>query len=394
MKLIQRHDPDFFKGGAAYKTALYAFAFSQCVWIGVGALHFDPVIRRMIPGLSFLIYVPLLLTLFGGAVLIGMVLQDVLADFFRQFHYGERFAFLLIHVLVFCIPIVLFMRFFLSFCLLSLNLFLALTLVNRQSFTRLYASNLFLMSMVILKQPGVSPIWILGGFLLIASCMSLDYFYFKASDYGESRGMPPIEFRRIAFKYVLPPVLLGIFLFWTLPPIFRQYRFQGIHLDIPASRLQLPPKELSRLVLNTVILTVLFMIGLALLYWLRKKLKGRKPPTVIRMKGVMTRVQKFVKEKILHPKGKKGMGPKDRLILEYNRFCMEMRDAGYPRESSRTPFEYSRMLEAPSGDLWETVEKITHIFQDVMYGNRDVEETDVVRFQGDVEKILGGFVEN
>jgi len=372
-----------------YKAALYFLVFLQSVWVGVGALHYDPFMREMGFELKPLVYVPLIAVLFGGAIIFAMTFQSLLNDFFRQFNYGERFAFFLMHCVFFFFPLFIFQKFYIVFSFLFLNLFILLCLVMPRQFTRLYASNLFLVCVMIIKSPRMSPLWPLVGFILIGLSMSLDYFYFKVYHYGEKRALPFKEFGIIALRYILPPLFLAGIIYWLLPPL--NSRIRSFTFEIPQEEAALPPPDMFGLIVKTVLVAILLMIAIALLSWIQKKLRGGKPAPVIVMKGVVRRVRKFVQEKILQPAREKLLDPRDRIIHEYNRFCEEMGKSGFERPLFQTPLEYAERLKPYTGDLEDHLIKITNTFEGVMYAARAAEENDALEFKDHVKDFLGLF---
>ena len=372
-----------------YKGALYILVFLQSVWVGVGALHYEPFMREA--GFEFKpwLYVPLLTVLFGGAVVFAMTFQSLLGDFFRQFNYGERFLFFLLHCVFFVFPLFIFQRFYLVFSFLSMNLFLLLCLVMPRQFTRLYASHLFLVCVMIIKVPGMSPLWPLVGFLLIGLSMCLDYFYFKVYHYGETRVLPFKEFGTITLRYILPPLFLAGLVFRLLPPLYK--RAKRFSFDIPREEAAIQPPDMFGIIVKTVLVALLLMVTIALLNWIQKKLRGGKPAPVIVMKGVVRRVQKFVEEKIFQPARAKLLDPKARIIHEYNRFCEEMGKSGFERPLFQTPLEYAVRLKPYTKDFEDHLIKITTTFEGVMYAARGAEEKDALEFKDHVKDFLNLF---
>ena len=372
-----------------YRGVLYFLVFLQCLWIGIGALIYESEIGGT--GFDFKpwFYLPLFTVLFGGAILFSMTFHVLLQDFFRQFDYGEKFAFFLVHCVFFCFPLFIFQRFYIVFSFLSLNLFIVLCLVLPSHFTRLYASHLFLVCVMIIKLPRMSPLWPLAGFLLIALSMSLDYFYFKAQTYGEKRALPLEEFRKIALRYILPPLFIAGFIYWRLPPLSG--RIRRFSFEIPLEQRASQPPDMFDLIVKTVIVALLLMIAIALLNWIQKKLRGGKPAPVIVMKGIVRRVQKFVEDKIVRPAREKLLDPKARIIHEYNRFCEEMGKAGFERALFLTPQEYAENLKPHTGDFIDHLESITATFEGVMYGASEAEEKDALEFKDHVKEFLGLF---
>ncbi len=372
-----------------YKGVLYFLVFLQSVWVGVGALHYAQLLRDLGFELSPWLYVPLLSVLFGGAIIFAMTFQSLLGDFFRQFNYGERFLFFLMHCVFFFFPLFIFQRFYLVFSFLFLNLFILLCLVMPRQFSRLYASNLFLVCVMIIKSPRMTPLWPVAGFFLIALSMCLDYFYFKVYHYGEKRALPFREFGVIILRYILPPLFLAGIIYRLLPPLNK--RMRTFRFEIPQGEAATPPPDMFGLVVKTVLVAILLMIAIALLNWIQKKLRGGKPAPVIVMKGVVRRVRKFVQEKILQPAREKLLDPRARIIHEYNRFCEEMGKFGFERPLFQTPLEYAARLKPYTGDLEDHVMKITDTFEGVLYAARNAEEKDALEFKDHVKNFLNLF---
>jgi len=322
----------------------------------------------------------------------AMTFQHLLADYVRQFNYSEKFAFFLAHCVIFFLPTFVMRRFSIVFSLLSVNLVIMLFLVEPHAFTRLYASNLLLMIVVILKAPNASPVWALIGFILIASAMCLDYFYFKGQKYGESHQLPPAEFLHIGIRHILVPIAIAGFLYWWLPPLFRHVsRHRGIRIDGAATRPTLSPPDIGDILFRAIIVAVLLMITIALLNWLQKKLKMRRAALIVPMRGILRKLKKFVQEKVLQPVRPHLTNPRERIIFYYNRFCDELGRRGFARASYQTPSEYAKILRPPAADKWGIIEKITHTFEDVMYGAKSVSEDDALGFKKEVEYISVGF---
>jgi hypothetical protein len=376
-----------------YRRSLYLFAFFQTVWISIGTLYFDPYMKD--PGFSFkpYIYIPLVCLIFGSAILVAMTLQMLLTDFFRQFNYSEKFAFFLVHWVFFFLPTMLLRRFNMSLSILCMDFFILLCLVMPVHFQRLYASNIFLLTMILIKVPQTPSLWVVVGFILVSISMCLDYFYFKVYSYGEMRFLGFWEFLKIGIRYIIPPLVFAGLVYMFLPPLTPKMTFRGgISLSMPSQDVVLTPQYFSRLVFEGVLVAILLMVSIALLNWLQRRLRGKKPPPAIPFKGIIRKIQKFFEEKIIQPQKEKSLSPRDRIILEYNRFCEEMGRIGFGREVFQTPDEYSLILH-PKTDRKETLQTITQTFDHVMYGNHDIDETDEQSFNQSLKSILHGFKE-
>lgn len=376
-----------------YRKPLYLLAFFQTAWISIGALYFDPYMQYL--GFSFkpYVYIPLVCLLFGCAILIAMTLQMLLTDYFRQFNYSEKFAFFLVHLVFFFLPTMLLQRFNMSLSILCMDFFILLCLVMPIHFQRIYASNIFLMTVVLIKFPQTPPLWIMVGFILISISMCLDYFHFKVNSYGETRFLGFWKITKIGVGYIIPPLVFAGLVYRFLPPLTPKMTFKGgISLSMPSRDVVLNPQNFSRLVLEGILVAIFLMVSIALLNWLQRKLRGKKPPLVIPVKSIIRKIQKFFEEKIIQPQKEKSLSPRDRIILEYNRFCEEMAKIGFERETFQTPDEYAQILH-PKTDKKETLQTITQTFDHVMYGNHDIDEKDEQNFNISLKSILNGFKE-
>jgi len=379
----------------SYGGLLYALVLGQCLWIGAGALSYDPVVTREFASLRPGMYVPLLGVLFGGGVLFSMKFQDLISDYLKQFNYSEKFAYMLVHVLFFFMPIFIVRRFSGTFSLLSLNLFILVTLVQPGCFARLYFSNLFLMCTIIIKAPTVPPLWVAIAYLLLALTMCLDYFYFKSRQYDSGRMLPFSELLRIAVRYILPPIFLAAILYVTLPPMHRRLMPHGrITLRGVAERVApVEPNLSSRLVIYAAIIAVLLMFTLAILNWLQRHFGGKNPPKFIEMKGIVRRVRHFVEDVLIRPRRRRPSSPRESIIHDYNRFCEEMGNLGLGRAISQTPQEYTNTLQPAVAARWNNLLEMTSAFENVMYGDKNVDETYAEWFRGEVDSLLRIFAE-
>jgi hypothetical protein len=379
----------------AYGGVLYALVLGQCLWIGAGALSYDPVVTREFASLRPGMYVPLLGALFGGAVLFSMKFQDLISDYLTQFNYSEKFAYMLVHILFFFMPLFILRRPSGTFSLLSLNLFILVTLVQPRCFARLYLSNLFLLCTIIIKTPTVPPLWVATAYLLLALPMCLDYFYFKSRQYDSGRMISFSELLRIVARYILPPILLAAILYATLPPMHRHLMpHGGIPLRGVGERAApVEPNLSSRLVIYAAIIAVLLMFTLALMNWLQRHLRGKNPPQFIEMKGIIRKVRHFVEDILIRPRRRRPSSPRESIIHDYNRFCEEMGHVGLERAISQTPQEYTRTLQPAVSARWNNLLDMTSAFENVMYGDENVDETYAAWFRGEVDSLLKIFAE-
>lgn len=374
-----------------YRGTLYFFAFLQTAWIGIGALYFDPYMKNL--GFSFkpYAYIPLVCLFFGSAIMIAMILQTLLTDYFKQFNYSEKFAFFLVHLVFFFLPSMLLRRFSFTLSILCMDFFILLCLVTQIHFQRLYAANIFLLSVVIIRFPQVSPLWIAIGFILVALSMRLDYFYFKLDSYGEARRPAFEETVKIGAYYLIPPLLFAALVYRFLPPLSPRIRFdRGISFTMPSRDVVMSPQYFSRLILEGALVAILLIVTIALLNWMQRKLRGKKPPPEIPLRGVMRKIQRFFEEKIIQPQKEKALNSRDRVILEYNRFCEEMGRFGFARESYQTPDEYEALL-FPKTDQKEILQSVTQTFDHVMYGNHGIDETEERSFTRSLKSLIQGF---
>ncbi|HOE63549.1 MAG TPA: DUF4129 domain-containing protein [Candidatus Sumerlaeota bacterium] len=373
-----------------YGGILYPLIVIQCVWIGAGAMAWDPSIAERFASFSPLIYTPLLAILFSGAALFAYQFRDLFTDYFSQFNYNEKFAYFLIHLLFFFMPLFVIRSPSATLSFLSLNLFILLTMFKEVSLNRIYAVNFFILILLILKQPNLPHIWILGALLLIAGSMCFDFFYFRSKKYNSARNLPMGEFLKIGGRYILPPFLAGIILFHALPPIRPQAsRGKSIGFALSSRReIHVRPDISTKMVLAAALTALILMFTLALLNWLNKKYRAKNLPPVIELKGFMKRVRNFVDEKILHPKRRRPSSPRDSIIYDYNRFCEEMAKNGRERPSFQTPREYADFITPSFLNKKNMVEDLTSVFEKAMYGGAEIEVADAEKFSLEVEKVL------
>lgn len=373
-----------------YGGILYPLIVIQCVWIGAGAMAWDPAIAKHFASFSPMIYIPLLVILFSGAALFAYQFRDLLSDYFPQFNYNERFAYLLIHLLFFFMPLFVIRHPSATLSFLSLNFFVLFTMFKENSLTRIYAANFFILILLILKQPNISSFWVIVSVLLIACTMCFDYFYFRSRKYNAARYLPLGEFAKIGIRYIVPPILAGILFFWALPPLQpRASKYKSIGFTpSPGRAIQVRPDISTRMVLTAALTALVLMFALALLNWLNKKYRSKNTPPAIELKGLMRRVRDFVDEKIFHPKRPRPSSPRDSIIHDYNRFCEEMARIGRERSRSQTPHEYADMINPVFFNKGAMVESITFTFEKAMYGGAETKPADAEYFTGEVEEIL------
>lgn len=374
-----------------YEGFLYPLIVIQCVWIGAGAMAWDPAIAGHFASFSPVIYTPLLAILFSGAALFAYQFRDLISDYFSQFNYNEKFAYFLIHLLFFFMPLFVIRHPSATLSFLSLDFFILFTMFRENSLNRIYAANFFILILLIMKQPNISHVWVMGALLLIACSMCFDFFYFRARKYNAVRHLTIGEFLKIGARYILPPILAGILFFHTLPPIQpRASKYKSIGIAPSSGReIQVKPDISTRMVLTAAITALILMFTLALLNWLSKKYRIKNAPPAIELKGLMKRVRNFVDEKILHPKRRRPASPRDIIIHDYNRFCEEMARNGRERSSSQTPHEYAEIITPVFFNKAGMVEDITFAFEKAMYAGTEIKPADAEKFSMEVENALG-----
>ena len=373
-----------------YGGFLYPLIVIQCVWIGAGAMSMDPAIAAHFASFNSLIYTPLLAVLFCGAALFSYEFRDLLSDYFSQFNYNEKFAYFLINLLFFFMPLFIIRRPSATLSFLSLNFFILFTMYNERSLARIYASNLFIIVLLISKQPALSIFWVIVSYLLVTCTMCFDYFYFRSRKYDVRRYLPIGEFAMIGIRYVLPSLLAGVLLFWALPPIHPRITKNESIGFMPSSgrEIQVRPDISTRMVLTAALTALILMFTLALLNWLHKKYRSKNPPPAIELKGLMRRVRNFVDEKIFHPRRPRPSSPRDRIINDYNRFCEEMARMGQERFASQTPHEYASIIMPALFDKGPIVNNITYAFEQAMYRGAKIIPEDAETFTWEVDRIL------
>lgn len=380
------------KPAFSYQAMTYIIALVQTVAIGAGALYYEPHILGYITGLTPITYIPLLTVVYGGAVLFSLSLQDLLGDFIRQMGYREKFTFFLFHCLFFFLPTFIMMRFFIVFALLSLNLFILLYLALPTAFTRLYCVNLFLMCTAVIKSPTASPVWMFTCIFLIGLSMMLDHFHFKTKSYDEKRVMKSRELLKIVTRYVLAPMVFGILVFMILPSFPHQYKVSPvIQPEAPRRPVSLTPSQTMDFIFDAVIMALFIMLSLAFLVWLQKKMRRGKKTDELPATGIMQKVQKFVREKILPHEETIPLNPRDKIIYEYNRFCKLMDKKGYGRKIFETPREYEGHLLKPAPYMEKAIHQIASLFEKVQFGNSPVTESDAAGYRETVEYAVTGF---
>jgi len=376
--------------GTSYSALLYITIFLQCLCIGAGALYYDPFLKMKHISLDPISSMPLISLLFGMTIFISWKFNKILSDFFRLFSYKEKFGFFIIHCGMFFLPVFFIHQVSIIYSLLSVNLFLAFCLALPHIFARLYASNMLLLVIIIIKVPNLSLSWVLLSFLLICIPMCFDYFHYRKRKYGETHQVNPGEFYSIIIRYIIIPVLLSIALYIFLPPMHKKFnpapeirRHEHYRTKVTTDS-----THINDIVVRAVLLGMMLMFLIALVNWVHKKLRGNKPPVVIPLKGFMRKVKKFVKEKIISSEAVYDDIPRDRIIRDYNKLCVEMGKLGYEKSIHHTPSEFLKRVQfLPEGKL-DILKAITLKFENVLYGNKEVKKKESRKFRKKIKTLL------
>lgn len=353
-----------------YEAMLIFFAFALSVYSASLGTFFT---------LKKILYIttPFIIIYYAIPVLFLAFFKTLITDFVSEFHYREKFAFFLVHLVFFFMPMFIGIRSF-TVSAIAVNFPLLLFLLRTQNYARLYFWNSIILLSVFLFNPRISPIYIFIFTGLLFTCMILDYFHFKASAYNDDR---KIKFRELFFVLILfagIPTLIGFIISHFIPMMTpvnaKDLFYKSIKYSGPSGT---PNISALKLMIEGMILVILISVALALLSWLQSKLTKRKAVIV---KGVKSSVHE--KEKFFPTKAKKKVYEvagdiRSKIIHLYNIFVADMYELTPEKKTYQTPLEYAQFYSEQNPERAANIHNLTQIFERAKYGDEEMFQSDL-----------------
>ncbi len=388
-----------------YQRLLYAVVFFESLVVATGGLYYDRAIMGYLPALRPVIFLPLLIVLYGGGVLLSIYARDLLSDYLSQLNYQERLAYLLIHCLFFFIPAMFLLKFYLSLCLICLNVPFMATLVLPRIYQRVHAVNLSLLCLVLLKNKNASPLWWTACFILMGLAFTLEYYHFRTReelgfkiDRPESNGGGGNVLRetgRVFLRYILPAAVFMLLIYMILPAMEPRMKYRVMPDFSARHRVSLTPAGTvvlrARLIVDAAILAGLIIAAVLIMQWFYKKLRGNKPPVDIPLPKILQRVRRIVAQALFSSAEPEGNSPLEMMIRDYRRLCARLAPVGFSRDSNATPREYSLLFSSAPEDRKQSIQSVTAAFENALYGARPVTGEDAQSFRRKVLALIRSY---
>jgi hypothetical protein len=318
------------------------------------------------------------------AFLVG--LRPVLLDLTADLGIREKVGIFVLIVAIFASPKLATPRATLIDCLIVLQFPLAVLLLRRENFMRLYAANFMLVALSVFVEWQTGG----GGFewaawlpVFVVGCFAADRFFLELDRYPNIEARPFFRPLLLGLGYAAVS-LAGGFVLYLLTP--------DLALARPATTAQPLVEQrggaqtvsfdaLYELVWDTLILMILIVAALVVIQWLKRKYRRTEVEAERAMGGgVMRMVRKIMRATPRPPQMERGFSPREQIMRGYWSWCDELERFGLVRVPAATPREFARTIAGNNQTVAAPVAEATALFEWAKYDRRELTRTDADRF--------------
>ncbi len=358
-------------------TALSCWLANMVVWSSSGTMG-----QAVAAGIGLLCLI---------ALRLGQAVRPLLQDFYKQFHYREKFALFLFHVLVFLFVWIISFQFILPLMLASLLVFLCLQGINSVFFGRIHALTtlMVVMGCMDVVSPPVASIVMLY-FVAILSALRFGHIRWRVEKYGTGHGVELRDLLMRTISIVMIPPLIG----WGAYLISVKF-LNPRHLVFDRGAISNDGStgfvSISSLIFDAFMICLIIGVVAVLLNWLDKKLRKKGKAAPVDLDGIATNEQrrKINPDEIGDLEVVQSQGPRERIIGAFRSFSARAADFGFGRPESETAAHWMEHL--PPIDNKGEVHPLP--FEKACYSESDISEEEANSFVEGLDSWLNAFKE-